>query len=205
LLDALAAVMGSDVAASDDVTGAALQGGDWQLEFRHGAIDAVLPFGVAGLESYAGTLASVAVTTTLDQVDGNTGSLALLNATPGADGKISLREAIWRPTRCHRRHRDRRRGDLPPEQRADHQQPLTVAGASATATIIDGNNHNGVFVINTTQATITGVTVSGADAPHGAIEVRHAASLTLTAAMLRDNQGDNGGDFSLTAIPRSPT
>nr|HRK57869.1 hypothetical protein [Burkholderiaceae bacterium] len=38
--------------------------------------------------------ATIAVTTTNDTVDGNTSSIANLIATPGADGVISLREAI---------------------------------------------------------------------------------------------------------------
>ena len=40
LLDALSRLTGADVAASEDKTGAAAKGGDWQLEFRSGAIEA---------------------------------------------------------------------------------------------------------------------------------------------------------------------
>jgi len=39
-LDQLAAITGADVAASDDATGAAVMGGDWELEARVGKIDA---------------------------------------------------------------------------------------------------------------------------------------------------------------------
>jgi hypothetical protein len=39
-------------------------------------------------------LAPVTVTTQLDVLDGNIGSIALLISNPGPDGKISLREAI---------------------------------------------------------------------------------------------------------------
>ncbi|MDQ6434886.1 DUF4347 domain-containing protein [Mesorhizobium sp. LHD-90] len=39
-LDALAAATGADVAASDDVTGAAALGGDWELETRQGSVEA---------------------------------------------------------------------------------------------------------------------------------------------------------------------
>ncbi|MCI0634834.1 MAG: DUF4347 domain-containing protein, partial [Actinobacteria bacterium] len=40
LLEALSRLTGADVAASEDLTGAASRGGDWQLEFRTGAIEA---------------------------------------------------------------------------------------------------------------------------------------------------------------------
>ncbi|MBL8382472.1 MAG: DUF2341 domain-containing protein, partial [Burkholderiales bacterium] len=42
LMDALARLTGADVAASDDPTGSAAQGGDWDLEFAAGAIEAAL-------------------------------------------------------------------------------------------------------------------------------------------------------------------
>ena len=37
LVDALARLTGADVAASEDLTGAAAKGGDWELEFRTGS------------------------------------------------------------------------------------------------------------------------------------------------------------------------
>ena len=40
LVEALARLTGADVAASEDLTGAAAKGGDWDLEFRTGAIEA---------------------------------------------------------------------------------------------------------------------------------------------------------------------
>ena len=52
-----------------------------------------LPSGVpAGAEEIIGTL--LTVTTTSDAADGDTSSVANLEASPGADGEISLREAI---------------------------------------------------------------------------------------------------------------
>ncbi|MBA4065781.1 MAG: hypothetical protein C0501_19095 [Isosphaera sp.] len=40
LVRGLAGLTGADVAASDDRTGGAARGGDWELEFRHGAVEA---------------------------------------------------------------------------------------------------------------------------------------------------------------------
>lgn len=55
----LAEYTGADVAASDDLTGSRLLGGDWQLETRTGEIQAasLRPFGFAGtLASWTGTI-----------------------------------------------------------------------------------------------------------------------------------------------------
>ena len=55
LVEALARLTGADVAASDDVTGHAELGGDWDLEFHAGAdrhLDRVQPVGGPGLERH---------------------------------------------------------------------------------------------------------------------------------------------------------
>ncbi|MFM2053708.1 MAG: hypothetical protein RL456_1745, partial [Pseudomonadota bacterium] len=57
LVDALAALSGADVAASDDLTGATLRGGDWDLEVRQGAIESGLSPAAAGLAAWDGVLA----------------------------------------------------------------------------------------------------------------------------------------------------
>ncbi|WP_374498923.1 DUF4347 domain-containing protein [Zoogloea sp.] len=60
LVASLAQLTGADVAASDDPTGSALYGGDWQLEVRSGTVEA-LPFASADLQfEWAGTLALTA-------------------------------------------------------------------------------------------------------------------------------------------------
>jgi len=45
MLDALASLTGADVAASNDVTGYAALGGDWDLEYRSGQVDTGVAFG----------------------------------------------------------------------------------------------------------------------------------------------------------------
>nr|MBP7444353.1 DUF4347 domain-containing protein [Zoogloea sp.] len=60
LVASLAQLTGADVAASDDPTGSALHGGDWQLEVRSGTVEA-LPFASADLQyEWTGTLALTA-------------------------------------------------------------------------------------------------------------------------------------------------
>ncbi|MBT0960381.1 DUF4347 domain-containing protein, partial [Denitromonas iodatirespirans] len=90
----LAVLTGADVAASDDLTGAAVLGGDWTLEYAVGQIGSVSAMSDWGALSWQGTLGSLTADTTNDVADGDTSSIANLVANKGADGKISLREAI---------------------------------------------------------------------------------------------------------------
>ncbi|MGZ5094540.1 MAG: DUF4347 domain-containing protein, partial [Burkholderiales bacterium] len=60
LVDNLASLTGADVAASDDITGAAARGGNWLLEYRTGSIEAAVPISVAAQQSWQGTLANSA-------------------------------------------------------------------------------------------------------------------------------------------------
>ncbi|MDQ8023504.1 MAG: DUF4347 domain-containing protein, partial [Moraxellaceae bacterium] len=64
LADGLASLSGADVAASDDLTGNASQGGDWELEYRSGSIQSALAVGTATQESWSGTLAVTVGSTT---------------------------------------------------------------------------------------------------------------------------------------------
>ena len=50
---------GADVAASTDLTGNATLGGDWDLEFSTGIIEAPNPFAAEGLASFEGTLGTL--------------------------------------------------------------------------------------------------------------------------------------------------
>ncbi|MCP5144159.1 MAG: DUF4347 domain-containing protein [Gammaproteobacteria bacterium] len=87
---ALASATGTDVAASNDLTGAA-PGGDWELEVRTGTLDSDV-FGAPA--RWQGTLATITVDSNSDVADGQTSSVAALIVGPGADNRISLREAI---------------------------------------------------------------------------------------------------------------
>ncbi|TXH81226.1 DUF4347 domain-containing protein, partial [Thauera aminoaromatica] len=60
LVDALAALTGADVAASDDLTGATSLGGDWDLEYRSGSIEHALAPGVETQEAWGSVLAITA-------------------------------------------------------------------------------------------------------------------------------------------------
>ena len=98
-VNSLARLTLADVAASTGLTGSAWRGGDWVLEYRAGSVEADAMFHQAALQ-WDGTLAAVSVTTTTDNNDsgivgGNAShTIAWLNANVGADGQVSLREAI---------------------------------------------------------------------------------------------------------------
>ncbi|MGI9538596.1 MAG: DUF4347 domain-containing protein, partial [Miltoncostaeaceae bacterium] len=57
LVDSLADLTGADVAASDDRTGAAALGGDWDLEYAAGRIEAEVAVSAAAQENYSSVLA----------------------------------------------------------------------------------------------------------------------------------------------------
>ncbi len=58
-IEALAARLGADVAASDDLTGAASRGGDWELEVQTGDIEADIPFTEAALADFSNLLVDI--------------------------------------------------------------------------------------------------------------------------------------------------
>ncbi|MBX3680413.1 MAG: DUF4347 domain-containing protein, partial [Rhodocyclaceae bacterium] len=83
LVDNLAQLTGADVAASDDLTGAAALGGDWELEVATGTIVAPLGTTVYAPAQWQGVLATYTVTNTNDS---GAGSLrqAIINANGNA-------------------------------------------------------------------------------------------------------------------------
>jgi VCBS repeat-containing protein len=60
LIDRLARLTDSDIAASDDLTGNRLQGGDWELEYRAGSIETALALSAELQQQWTGLLAMVA-------------------------------------------------------------------------------------------------------------------------------------------------
>ncbi len=67
----LADLTGADVAASDDLTGTAALGGDWDLEVQSGDIEAKLAIADQAQRAYQGTLDIINVTTTADDGAGS--------------------------------------------------------------------------------------------------------------------------------------
>ncbi|MCP4994071.1 MAG: DUF4347 domain-containing protein, partial [Gammaproteobacteria bacterium] len=92
-VDTLAQLTDADVAASDDLTGQESLGGDWDLEYDTGTIEAGIAISQQTQADWQSVLANITVNNTLDTDNGDTSSIANLIASDGGDG-ISLREAI---------------------------------------------------------------------------------------------------------------
>ncbi|HGG59695.1 MAG TPA: BspA family leucine-rich repeat surface protein, partial [Gammaproteobacteria bacterium] len=76
LVDTLSQLTGTDVAASDDLTGNAARGGDWELEYRQGDIQADVALSADAQSSYSGVLGAAPTNITLSQST----SVAIANA-----------------------------------------------------------------------------------------------------------------------------
>lgn len=85
-ISTLATLTGADVTASDDVTGKAERGGDWDLEVAHGAIEASA---IAAL-SYSGTLAVEATDGTVTIKDIETAGTITLTNDGGAEATTNV-------------------------------------------------------------------------------------------------------------------
>ncbi|WP_372898890.1 DUF4347 domain-containing protein, partial [Stieleria sp.] len=92
LIDSIATLCDCDVAASDDLTGAEQLGGDWDLEYTVGSVDAGIAFDTQALSQWNHVLNVYTVTNTLD--DGSVGSLrwaiAQSNASTTVDDTIDF-------------------------------------------------------------------------------------------------------------------
>lgn len=69
-LESIGELTGADVGASDDATGQALLGGDWDLEYEVGDIDTVVAFSQQAQGDFEGLLATFTVTNTNDSGGG---------------------------------------------------------------------------------------------------------------------------------------
>ncbi|MFN9718521.1 MAG: DUF2341 domain-containing protein, partial [Planctomycetota bacterium] len=171
-------ITAADVAASTDTTGGSSLGGDWDLEYVTGNVAAGPLFSTRVIQSWQHELPAgqtITVTTTADVVDAtNLSSVTALLANSGADGRISLREAIiaanqdadvdeivlgsgvYSMTIVGRNENAAARGDF------DIQQDVIIRGAGAELTRIDARSIDGVFhVRGPSSLTMSDVTVTG--------------------------------------------
>ena len=106
LVNLFATLTGADVAASDDLTGSAELGGDWDLEYTHGEIETAIALGPGSPPSWQGTLditSNLVAHLTFDadasdssgnSYDGTLGDNAAVDTTPATNqvgpGKLTL-------------------------------------------------------------------------------------------------------------------
>ena len=83
LVNSLATLTGTDVAASDDLTGNAALGGDWKLEYNTGTIESTVAISEAAQRNWGNVLTVGIDNTTTDQTTGS--SLTISHATSGTN------------------------------------------------------------------------------------------------------------------------
>ncbi|MCK5191777.1 MAG: DUF4347 domain-containing protein, partial [Methylococcales bacterium] len=92
LVKALSSLTHTDVAASDDLTGQAELGGDWELEYKTGSIESSIALDASAQAEFEGVLATYDVSNTNDDL--NPGSLrwaiTQANSTPGTTDTITF-------------------------------------------------------------------------------------------------------------------
>ncbi|CDL01236.1 conserved protein of unknown function [Magnetospirillum gryphiswaldense MSR-1 v2] len=116
---ALADITGADVAASDDVTGAAYLGGDWELEVTSGSVESTTALTQAGTESYGHTLATFDFSTITNN---SPTSIAQTNAGESRTATVTSTSALGVSTSV----------DLP-------GAPFKTGGLTGTVSELDSN------------------------------------------------------------------
>jgi len=80
----LGQLTGANVAASNNLTGSAALGGDWELEVKIGSVEAPIAFGVETMEAYSAVLTTRLVSVGTDGIEGNGDSYG---SSISADGR----------------------------------------------------------------------------------------------------------------------
>ncbi|MHB8863840.1 MAG: cadherin domain-containing protein [Pirellulaceae bacterium] len=208
LVESLAALTGADVAASTDHTGHAEFAGDWDLEFQTGRLEASIAVGQSVQDNWLDLLGVITVTTANDVLDGDTTSISALLGNAGADGFISLREAIiatnntagadtiFLPVGTFVLSRTGASENLAATGDLDITGDLTIAGAGANMTFIDGAAADRVFEILSGTVAMSGLTIQNGNSHSsdgGGVNIAGGATLTLQDTALSGNIGQSGG------------
>ncbi len=222
-VDQLGALAQADVAASDDVTGHVSLGGDWDFEYLFGTFDSQVAYSTSTQAHWLGTLQTVVVTTTDDVIDAaDLSTIDALLADPGADGVVSLREAVIATNNTGGTDEillgvgifGRSIGgkdDLSAKGDLDIQGDLVIRGASMRDTIIDAEFKDRVFDIaagvelSLSDLTVTRGFVAGEDG--GGIRM-DGGRLVLNRVWVEGNEANkdggaifnNGGEIDFTDV-----
>ena len=148
--------------------------------------------------------ASVTVTNTADESDGTTTSIAALQAHPGADGKISLREAIAASNNTPGANTIA----LPAGTFTltlgllAIGNSVTITGPGAGSTLLDGNGSLILKIQNSAAVTLSGMTLRNGNNPSGnggAISSPGSGLLTLAGVTFSGNSAGNGAGGAVYA------
>lgn len=208
-VESLAALTGANVAASTNHTGAQDFAGDWNLEFQIGKVESTVAFSKTLQANWHNLLGVITVNTTADVVGGNTSSIAALLGSAGADGFISLREAIlatnntagadtiFLPTGTFTFTIGGQGEDAGSMGDLDITDSLTIIGAEAGSSTVDANGLDRVFHVQPgITTTISDVTLRGGTLPANdwgaGVLIDNGASLNLSRVVITGNSAGSG-------------
>ncbi|MEG4115844.1 MULTISPECIES: DUF4347 domain-containing protein, partial [unclassified Microcoleus] len=186
-VDRLGELTGADIAASSDRTG---RGGNWNLEFAKGDIEAPLALTPEAMADYQGTLKTITVT---NNNDSGPGSLRNAIASAAADDTIQFESSLASKTIT-----------LTSGQLVINKN-LTIDAVGAANLTISGNNASRVIrTEGATNVTIKNLIVangkvSGTDPNNeatsagGAIQTGSSSTLTLENCQVNNNVAGFGG------------
>ncbi|MEA5468942.1 CHAT domain-containing protein [Spirulina sp. 06S082] len=194
LIGNIAKATGADIAASTDVTGSANYQGNWELEYRIGAIAAENPFTPETLQEWEGKLATQLVTSTADSGGGSLRN-AISSAGNGDLITFDTTGVFVNPQAINLA------SDI-----TWTAENLTLEGTGQDKLFINGTATSRVFTINADNATIRNVTIQNGTTAGDGGGIHHTGmgTLTLVNSTVTNNSALNGGgvysDSSVTLI-----
>jgi Domain of unknown function (DUF4347)/Cadherin-like domain len=177
----LAQATGADVAASDDLTGNAALGGDWELEYHTGAIESASLL----VSDYASVLANFSV---MNTDDSGTGSLRdaidQANTTAEAD-TLDFTDLTFTDTTPDTI-------TLTSGELAINSD-ITLTGTGADLLTVSGNDASRVFNIASGTVNMSGLTIANGNTISDGGGIYNNGTLDLRDSILTLNTGYNGG------------
>ncbi|BFM16385.1 hypothetical protein R50073_25680 [Maricurvus nonylphenolicus] len=214
LIQELATLTATDIAASSDLTGSSDLGGDWDLEFQLGELDTISLSIIDTGTVWSGLLATYTVNTTADTIDVNVGDGLALDASGNTSLRAAIMEAnfdaaaddITLPTGTYTLTLGSAFDNAGSQGDLDILQDLTINGTGATNTIINGGGIDRIFDIRNagTDFVLNNTTLTGGSADGngsgdgGAIYIDTDSTANLNQVIIDSNLANKGaGIFNL--------
>ncbi len=198
-MQTIANLTGADIAASANRTGHALESADWTLEANLGLIETKLVISESAQQAWQGSLAAITVDTFSDILDGADGKISLreaiiaANNTAGSD-TIILGTGTYQLSIAGQWENGGTTGDL------DILSDITITGNGIGSTIIHGGGIERVFDVVSGTLYLNRLEITGASSPDsgGGINVNSGATVNIDHVDVHHNttSGQPGGGVS---------